>query len=75
MKSKSAIPDCNPWRLGLARLFIPNFFLNVDLVKALAKCYNSEGQYIRAINGRPLDINKDIILEVFGLEDYRDCAK
>lgn len=59
-------------RLGLARL-VPNIFLNVDLIKALAKCYNVKGRYIRAINGRLLDIKKDTILEVFGLENYRDC--
>lgn len=73
MKSQSVIPKCNTWRLGLAILFIPNVFLKVDFIKSLARCYNVEGRYVRFMNGRLLGINRDTILEVFGLEDCRDC--
>lgn len=39
-------PVYNPWRLNLGRLMVPNVFINVDLIKALASRYDPKRRTI-----------------------------
>lgn len=62
-------PVCNPWRLNLGRLAVPNVFINIELVKALASQYNSKKRTIQSPNGADmLVISQDLISNVFQLE-------
>lgn len=66
-------PICNPWRMNLGKIVVPNVFLDVDLVKLLAEHYNSDLKPICDPQGKPfVHLSKNAIEEIFGFEDICD---
>lgn len=50
----SVVPVSNPWMSGLAKLIIPEVFLDVDALLMLAQCYDPLSKTIRKDDGSPL---------------------
>lgn len=66
-------PMCNPWKLNLGKIVVPNVFVNMDLFKLLAKHYNPNLKAICNLQGKPfVYLSKAALEEVFGFEDICD---
>lgn len=66
-------PICNPWRMNLGKIAIPNVFMDVELVKFLAKHYNSNLKAICDPQGKPfVQLSRIAIEEVFSFKDICD---
>lgn len=62
-------PILNPWNMNLAKLVMPNVFVNVELIKKLARNYNPKMRAIYSHDGSQLIIiTHDYICMVFQLE-------
>lgn len=63
------VPICNPWKHDLAKLIVPEVFVDVALMKELIKAYNPITRGFHRYDGSSLctlDINS--FIEAFGLE-------
>jgi len=62
----------NPWHLNLGKLVVLDVFVNVELLKLLAKHYNPSLKAICNPQGEPvIHLSKNAICEVFDLDDLR----
>lgn len=67
-------PVSNPWRLNIGRLVVPNVFISLELIKALASKYDPKTKTIYDKDNNPLvPIRKDFIETIFNL-DFRNEA-
>lgn len=59
---------CNPWKKNLANLIFPEVFLDIDLMKALFKCYNPATKSFHKKDGTVLcTLDHESFMEAFGL--------
>ena len=62
------IPICHPWRKNLAKLIFPEVFLDIDLMKALFRCYNPTTKSFHKKDGTVLcTLDRESFMEAFGL--------
>lgn len=48
------VPVSNPWTLDLAKLIIPNVFVDVELIQVLVENYHPVIRIVRMLIGNPL---------------------
>ena len=58
----------NPWTLDLAKLIVPNVFIDVEFIRVLAQSYHPATRSMRFPDGSPLVVlTKAAIIECFDL--------
>lgn len=63
------VPICNPWMRNLAKLIMPNVFVDVDLMKELIRSYNPITKCFHRYDGSILcTLDRNTFIEAFGLE-------
>lgn len=66
-------PISNPWTTGLGKLVVPNVFVNIQLMKTLARAYNTMKRCIQLPNGNAfIHLSVASIHEFFGLSFESD---
>ena len=65
---KTKVPVCNPWVRNLGKLIMLEVFVDVDLVKALIKCYNLVNKSFHKKDRKFfLSLDKETFIEAFDL--------
>jgi hypothetical protein len=61
-------PICNPWDLNMAKLIVPDIYVDIGLIRELAKNYCPVARVIRKKNKETLvSIDRRSVAEVFGI--------
>lgn len=59
---------CNPWKKNLAKLILPEVFMDTNLMKALFRCYNPATKSFHKKDGTILcTLYRELFMEAFGL--------
>lgn len=65
-KRNDKVPASNPWTLDLAKLIVPNVFIDIELIKDLSNSYHAPTKTARLPNGGCLfDVSRDAIIKCF----------
>lgn len=68
MAIEKHIPTSNPWFIDVGRLVVPNVFLEVDIIRVLAKIFEPVTKTIKRLDGPVLvDIKPLVIVEYYDL--------